>query len=405
MFDINDLKGITEQKGYLRYSRDVIHPHSIAAQKLINLVIEHFETAFEKAKNGKQVIWHNAPGRPLIYACDAIPLDLADLGRYGNDAYITEAERFFQIPAETCAMVKAVAGGLYQYKDENINKIIDNGLRCEPEITVLSTLDRYGYNCFMMETYQRPLDNDAKRVALVENAYRTEYQRIAKWLTGKDVDKEKLRNELVRTNRIRKKVRELLAYGKEHNTYYRTIPTFLAYNGIDSYYGQPEEYEKIIDEMIEEIKKLPKGSYHDENLVKLIWSGARGVDFAVYNTVDIAGGTIAGWNLPANLYSDYDVTIDPIDALVQFEVESGRSNNMEEACSFDEELAKKVGAKGEILFLTLGCTLLTVSSEMKRIHLNHIGIPTLSLAGTAQIGEITGQTMTRLKAFIEMLSE
>jgi benzoyl-CoA reductase/2-hydroxyglutaryl-CoA dehydratase subunit BcrC/BadD/HgdB len=42
---------------------------------------------------------------------------------------------------------------------------------------------------------------------------------------------------------------------------------------------------------------------------------------------------------------------------------------------------------------------------MKRIHMNKLGIPTLSLAGTAQIGEITGQTMTRLKAFIEMLSE
>ncbi|MGN0427670.1 MAG: 2-hydroxyacyl-CoA dehydratase [Agathobacter sp.] len=405
MFNLEDLKGVTEQKGYLRYSRDVIHPHSVAAQKLINLVINHFDVAFEKARNGKQVIWHNAPGRPLIYACDTIPLDLADLGRYGNDAYIAEAERFFQIPAETCAMVKAVAGGLYQYKDEKITKIVDNGLRCEPEITILSTLDGYGYDCFMMETYQRPLDNDEKRIRLVEQAYRNEYERIAKWLTGRDIDKEKLREELVRTNRIRSKVRQLLEIEKKHNTYYRTIPTFLAYNGVDSYYGQPEEYENIIDEMIEEISTLSEGEYHDESLVKLIWSGARGVDFSVYNTVDIAGGTIAGWNLPANLYSDYDTSIDPVDALVQFEVKSGRSNNMEEACQFDADLAQSVGAKGEILFLTLGCTLLTVPSEMKRVHLNHIGIPTLSLAGTAQIGEITGQTMTRLKAFIEMLSE
>lgn len=405
MFDIEDLKAVTEQKGYLRYSRDVIHPHSPAAKKLINLVIDHFDAAFEKARNGKQVIWHNAPGRPLIYACDTIPLDLADLGRYGSDAYIAEAERFFQIPAETCAMVKAVAGGLYQYKEENITKIVDNGLRCEPEITILSTLDRYGYDCFIMETFQRPLDNNPRRVSLVEQTYRDEYERIAKWLTGKEVDKEKLRAELKRTNRIRHKVRKLLELEKNHNTYYRTIPIFLAYNGVDSYYGQPDEYESIIDEMIEEISRIPEGSYHDDKLVKLVWSGARGVDFSVYNTVDIAGGTIAGWNLPANLYSDYDITIDPLDALVKFEVKSGRSNNMDEACAFDANLAKEVGAKGEILFLTLGCTLLTVSVEMKRIHLNSIGIPTLSLAGIAQIGEVTGQTMTRLKAFIEMLSE
>lgn len=403
MAKVTELKDIKEQKDYLRYSRDVVHTHSPAAQKLINLALHHFDLAFEEGRKGKKVVWNNSFCTQIIYACKAIPLGLPDLGRYGNASSVAEAEKFFQIPAETCAMIKSIVGGLYQFRNEPCGKIISNGTRCEPELTALSTISRYGYDVYIMDIYSKPLGENQERLKLVRKSYEREIEQVVQWLTGTELDKESLRQELIRANRVHRKVQTLCELQKKHISYYKTIPTFLAMTGAENYFGQPELFEEIIDEMTEEITSLPEDSYN-EQLVDVVWSGLRGVDFSVYNAVDIAGGHVVGWNLPTSIYDIFDTEIDPVEAVLQKALSGKAANGMEAACAYDEKLVRDSGAKGVILYSTLGCTQHTIDTETKRIYLNEKQIPTLVLAGTAQIGEITGQVMTRLKAFMEMLS-
>lgn len=402
MSKVLDLKDVKEQKDFLRFSRDAVHTYSPAAQKMINLALHYFDMAFEAGEKGRLVVWNNSACTQIIYACGGVPLSLADIGRYGDASTVQEAEQVFQIPAETCAMIKGIVGGLYQYRNTAAKKIITFGMRCEPEFTAIALMEKYGYQSYIMDIYKKPLENTEERLRQVEEAQRREMIGIARWLTDKDIDKERLHAELVRTNRVRDKVQKFREAQEGHINYFKTIPTFLAMSGAENYFGQPELFEQILDEMIAELEALPEGSFNEKR-TEIVWSGARGVDFSVYNAVDMAGGYVSGWNLPTSVDERFDLSIDPLEAMVKNAMQEKKRASMESACAYDEYFVRECGAKGVVLYSTLGCTLNTVNIEMKRNYLNSRNIPTLVLTGTAQIGEVTGQLMTRLKAFVEMI--
>lgn len=399
------VKDIKEQTGYLVYSKEVVHKHSPAVQRFLDFVLHHIDTANERAKaEGKEVIIVGMSNYcPIVYASGAIPLDVSDMARIGNMESIAKAEEYYQIPAETCAMIKAMLGGVSKFKTSVCHRIVIPSLRCEPELTAFSMLENYGYETFILDFVKKPTSGSPQRM---ENAYRKygeELNKLAFWIGRKEIDKEKLHAEIVRANRIHDKIDRVVALQKLHPTYMKTLPTMLLMSGKESYYGQPEEYERILDAIIGEMEELAEDSYNDR-LVKLIWSGARGVDFSVYNAVDILGGQIAGWHLPISGNARFDETLDPMEACVDYGMHGKNVLSQNDICNQVLKLYEDNDAKGVIVYLTLGCTFNTINYEIQRRQINDKNIPTLSLTGTAQIGEATGQVMTRLKAFIEMLS-
>lgn len=403
--EIRKVQDIKEQNDYLIYNRDVIHKHSKAIQTLLDFVLHHIDAALEEGKNGKKVVWIGSSNVcPLLYACGAIPLSIPDMARVGKMKTIQEAEDFFQIPAETCAMVKAVLGGFYHYKDSPCNHIMIPSVRCEPELTASSMLRRYGYDVFILDIAKKPISGTQERARLARERYREELEKLAFWISGKEIDREKLYREIVRANRIHKKLDELMELQWQHPTYMRALPTMLLLSGKECYYGQPDEYETILDAIIDEFKGLSPDEYKEE-LVKLVWSGARGVDFSVYNAIDICGGQIAGWQLPISGDHYFDETLeDSLDALLDYVTHGFNVAGQSDICAQTIKLFEKCHADGVLVYITLGCTFNTINAELRRRYVGERGIPTLALAGTAQIGEATGQVMTRLKAFIEMLS-
>jgi benzoyl-CoA reductase/2-hydroxyglutaryl-CoA dehydratase subunit BcrC/BadD/HgdB len=156
--------------------------------------------------------------------------------------------------------------------------------------------------------------------------------------------------------------------------------------------------------MIDELKSLKEGEYVDESLVKIVWSGVRGVDFSVYNALDVIGGYVAEWNLPTSVDVRYDLDRDPLEAMVDYDLADGSASEVEVICQKDIHLVEKSGSKGIVLYTTLGCGFLSVAQEVKRRYLSEKDIPVLILTGTSQIGEATGQVKTRLKAFLEMIA-
>jgi benzoyl-CoA reductase/2-hydroxyglutaryl-CoA dehydratase subunit BcrC/BadD/HgdB len=57
-----------------------------------------------------------------------------------------------------------------------------------------------------------------------------------------------------------------------------------------------------------------------------------------------------------------------------------------------------------VLYGYIGCSFASVDREMWRNYFHQKGIPSINLEGSYQTGAPTGQLMTRVKAFIEMLS-
>lgn len=401
MRQILDLNEVENQQDYLRYSRDAVHPYSPAVKKLINLAIDHFDLILREEEPKRKAVWSNAwTITPFVFACDYIPLQIADLSRYGKPEYIPAAENMFQIPAECCAMMKGMLGGLYNYRDTGMNKILTFGQRCEAELIALSEAEKFGYEVYLLENYKR--SQVPKYANNVDETMRRELDEIAHFLTGKEINRKRLLEEFERTNRNRDKIQILLEKEKKHRGYFRTIPNFLVISGVENYFGFPDYFESIVDEMIAELDGLRDGEY-DDGGIPVVWSGARGVDFSVYNALDIAGGYVSAWNLPTSIEERYALDKDPIETLIDLGKQNKDQKGMKERCAYDEKLVKESGAKGIVLYSTLGCTLVTVGTEMKREYLNNAGTPVLVANGTAQMSEVMGQFMTRMKAFIEMI--
>jgi benzoyl-CoA reductase/2-hydroxyglutaryl-CoA dehydratase subunit BcrC/BadD/HgdB len=69
-----------------------------------------------------------------------------------------------------------------------------------------------------------------------------------------------------------------------------------------------------------------------------------------------------------------------------------------------EREVHKVGAKGVLLYGYVGCALQGAQAEITRAYLKDRGITSLSIEGTFQVGQPSGQLLTRVSAFMEMLA-
>lgn len=404
MSEIKDLKEVKNQRGYLQFCHDVTQKHSKAAQRLLELAINQFTMAFKDAEQGQQVIWTTLKCIPLIYASGVKPLMMADIVRYGESELITEVENSFRIPAEICSMIKAEYGSLHRYRNTAVKRIaVAPYIQCEPTMLVTAAMEEFGYDTYMADVVERPKNMSDKRKQDFKDMLRHEYIKFAKWMSGTDIAQEKLRIELERSNRIKDKVSYLEELEKEHNLYLRTVASMLVRCGVESYYAQPVLYEEILDQLIEEMEALPEGAYHDETIPKIIWSGARGVDFSAFTAVDLVGGQVVYWNLVCNLEKRYDLSLEPLEALLKHDYEASGTSGIEEMCRVDERYMRENNAKGIILFQTQGCTYNSVSFELRRRKFSEKKIPVLLLTGNTQYGEINGQTLMRMEAFMEML--
>jgi benzoyl-CoA reductase/2-hydroxyglutaryl-CoA dehydratase subunit BcrC/BadD/HgdB len=169
------------------------------------------------------------------------------------------------------------------------------------------------------------------------------------------------------------------------------------------YFGKPDEYENMLDELIEELSALKAGEYNEAK-VKLVWTGARGQEFNIFEAIDNAGGAVLGWCIPNDLEKEFDESKEPFEALVDFELGNKFVGTSLDQCKALEKVLKRYEAKGTILYQYMGCSFGTIDAEYERKYFKEKDIPALSLIGSFDVGEPTGQVVTRVKAFIEMLS-
>lgn len=401
-----DIEDIQSPRDYLIYSKTQVHPYSPAIGKLLDLstsYVQDAETAY--AQGQINAVWSRATGWeiPLAYASGIIPVAYSEMGRLSDMEAVTIAEDYYQFPQETCSMVKCTVGQWHKRRGAGIRRIIGASVACEPYNLAWELMKKEGYDVHAIDVVYRAPGVKGERLEqlvqfLIEQIYET-----AEWLTGsREINEEKLRTEIQRKNRLIVKVRKILELRIKNPYYMRSLPSIYLLTGLNTYFGKPAAYEAVLDELIAELETAPVSKSDLAKVIPLVWVGSAGQEFGIYEAIDQAGGALLGFR--GYPFNNYDETLPPVEALARHVLgnqEAGASIYVQKV--IEQEL-KKVKARGLVLYGYLGCSYGSVAREMWREYFHKKGFPSINLEGTFQVGPPTGQILTRIRAFVEMLA-
>jgi benzoyl-CoA reductase/2-hydroxyglutaryl-CoA dehydratase subunit BcrC/BadD/HgdB len=402
-----DLDTVRTQRDYLQYARDV-HSYSPATAKLLDLSNSYIADAEEAYYSGKKNAIYAGGGweAPLIYALDTIPIAYGEMGRLSDHETMSISEDNYQFPVETCSMVKCVVGQWHLRRDRKngIKRILGSSSACEPYNMAWEMMKKEGFDVHNIDTIYRSTSTNGKRLEQLVDFFVDEIYGVVEWLTGsRKFDEDKLRFELQRKNRMLAKVRKVLDLRLQHPFYLKTLPTILLLNvGLNAYFGKPEEYEAVLDGLIDELSNREVDQDELSRVIPLVWAGGTGQEFGVYEAIDQAGGALLGLrSVPLKAYRE---DVPPVEALARWMYDNSRGGAGVYWRNVLEQEVNKVKARGIVLYGVIGCSFQSIDKEMWRSYFHERGIPSINLEGSFQTGAPTGQLMTRVKAFIEMLS-
>jgi len=404
---MSDLDAVRTQRDYLQYAREV-HSYSPATAKLLDLSNSYIADAEAAFYAGKKNAIYAGGGweAPLIYSLDAIPIAYGEMGRLSDHETMSLSEDNYQFPVETCSMVKCVVGQWHLRRNEKngIKRILGSSSACEPYNMAWEVIKKEGFDVHNIDVIYRSPSTHGKRLDQLVDFFVDEIYGVVEWLTGsRELDEDKLRFELQRKNRMLAKVRKVLDLRLQHPFYLKTLPTILLLNvGLNAYFGKPEEYETVLDGLIEELSSLEINQDELARVIPLVWAGGTGQEFGVYEAIDQAGGALLGLrSVPMKAYRE---DIPPVEALARWMYDNSRGGAGIYWRDVLEQEVNKVKARGIVLYGVIGCSFQSIDKEMWRSYFHERGIPSINLEGSFQTGAPTGQLMTRVKAFIEMLS-
>lgn len=401
-----DIEDIQSPRDYLIYSKNEVHPYSPAIGKLLDLSTSYVYDAEKAYAEGKiNAVWSRATGWeiPLIYASDIIPVAYSEMGRLSDIESVTIAEDYYQFPQETCSMVKCTVGQWHKRRGSGIKKIIGASVACEPYNLAWELMRSEGYDVHSIDVVYRAPGVKGERLEQLVKFLIEQIHETAEWLTGsREINEEKLKIEIQRKNRLISKVRRILELRIKNPYYMRSLPSIYLLTGLNTYFGKPVEYEAMLDELIRELETAPVDKSDLNKVIPLVWVGSAGQEFGIYEAIDQSGGALLGFR--GYPFNNYDETLPPVEALARHVLgnqDAGASIYVQKV--IEQEL-KKVKARGLVLYGYLGCSYGSVAREMWRDYFHKKGYPSINIEGTFQVGPPTGQILTRIRAFVEMLA-
>lgn len=396
-------KDLQTQLDYIQFSSEHIHGYSKGVQKLFQLAVSYIFDAEQAFADGKKICWARGLWEaPLVYACDTIPVSFTEVGRLGSYNAITIAEDYFQMPREACSMVKATVGEWFLRKNK-INRILGFSVDCEPYNVALELMSKAGYDVHYIDTIYLPPRYTDEQFEQLLHYFIDQIYGAAEWLSGKPLDETRLATEIKRRNEILRKLRKIMQLRIAHPHYIRSLPTMFLIMGSGHYFGKPEAYAEVLDLLVDELENAAAPS-EQINVIPLVWAGGRGQEFGVYQAIDDAGGAILGWVIPTPFARDYPEDVPPVESLARYVLNGQSAGATIYNRRVVEEQVKKVNARGVIQYGYVGCSFSGIAREMTRQYLRKRDVPSISLEGSFQVGPPSGQILTRVKAFVEMLS-
>ncbi|TEB08395.1 2-hydroxyglutaryl-CoA dehydratase, D-component [Pelotomaculum schinkii] len=381
-----------------------LHRYSPAMQKLFNLTEGYLTYAEDYAAKGGNVVFVMGMWQALIFACDAIPIPYTEI--WTRDIYkaVEVAETHFQIPAETCSMVKASLGDWYMRRNGPIKKLFGMGSSCEPYNMALEVLRQYGFKVFIMDSaYRAPKANGVRYEHLLE-FFKKQILEFQQFLSdGKPLNEERLAFEIRRRNRLITKYQHILSLRLDNPFYIKGFGVMCLQDGITSCFGRPDYFESVLDGLIAEMEGLSPDDRDLERVIPLVWGGGWGQNSSTLEILDQSDAAILG--VVSAVSQTYREDIPPVESLARFVLDSHNAGAAVYLRQSVEKHVEAVNAKGIIIYGYSGCSLETVPREIVKDYFQQKGVPCICLEGTFQPDPSQGQTQTRVRAFIEMLEQ
>lgn len=407
MMNNSKLQNSNEPQNQLEYISNSRQQHfySKAVDKLFDLALSYIDDAEQGNQNGHQAVWTQGVFEaPLFYACDTIPVSAIDLGRLSAGNSNEVALKVFDLPKETCSMISVLLGEWYLRKDYSMKKVVAFNNTCEPFNMAYGLIQEKGFDTYHVEGVILPKTNYDGRYDELKTFLAKELNDLAIWLTGKQVDEEKMALEIKRMNRVLKKIRKIMELRIKNPLYIKSLPTMFLLMGTGHYYGKPEEFEAVVDELLDELEHADFVKPSSGKIIPLTWCGARGLEFGVFKAIDDCDGALLSWYTPNPYDKDWREDIPPLESMAEFVLDYFLVGTPVNQIKGIEKLLQSVGSKGIFFYHYVGCAFGGIHVEIFRDYFKKKGIPNIELDGSFQIGAPSGQLITRVRAFIEMFS-
>jgi benzoyl-CoA reductase/2-hydroxyglutaryl-CoA dehydratase subunit BcrC/BadD/HgdB len=387
-------------------------PRSVAIPALAELAKGYTIREIERdALAGKSAIWGGASWEaPLIRACDTIPIGINELWREDSLRAEAIAENHHQIPAEFCSMIKAMVGRLHLKKDGPIKRVLLFGSTCEPIGNAVEHAKRDGYDIHWIDaaTAFKPEEKHEELVKFLVK----ELQKVAVWLTGKPADEDRVREEIKLKNRITRKVRRILELRVRSPFFLASIPTLQVLLGTVHYFGNPEKFDAVLDQLTEELEEAGK-TPTDKPYIPLVLAGLIGGivgGSGLLDAIEESNGVILGWVLTST--SDFREDIPPLESIANYLFDAQVKGELGEAAGASatyrrvrvEELVRETKARGIISSFITGCPYGSVVQGLEREYFKKLGVPMVALETTVHDQPPTEEQITKVKTFLEVLS-
>ncbi len=402
------VEALQEPRNQLEYIEQSRHAHSYSktVNDLYDMALSYMDDAEKGNQIGKQAAWSTGlMEAPLLYACDTVPLAVYDLGRLTvGEEGAKAAEDIFDMPKETCSMVSALLGEWYLRRNKSVQKVVALSSVCEPLNMAYEMIREFGFDIHRVEQVIKPVHGGAERMEQMVKFLTSELEGIAHFLTGKPVDEARMAMEIVRLNRILAQFRTTLQLRTKNPLYFKSLPVLFLLMGSAHYFGKPEQFEDLLDRMIAEISTADFVSSPLGKIIPLTWVGARGLEFGVFKAVDDMGGALLSWYTPNPYYKDWREDVPPLESMARFVLDHFVVTSPVNQLKYIEQIYEQAGSKGLIFYTYIGCPYGGLHVELFRDYFQKKGVSSASLEGSWQVGAPSGQLITRVRAFVEMLS-
>lgn len=401
-------KLVQEPRNQLEYieqsKRD--HAYSEGVNRLFDLALSYMDDAEKGNQNGRQAAWSTGlMEAPLLYACDTIPMAVYDLGRLGSGGdSAAVSEDIFDMPKETCSMVSALLGEWYLRRNHSVKKVVALSTVCEPLNMAYEMIKEFGFDIHRVDQVIRPVHGGQDRLEQMVKYLASELEDVAVFLTGKPLDQARMSREISRLNRMMAKFRKILKLRIENPLYIKSLPVLFLLMGSAHYFGKPDEYEAMLDQLIAELGEADFVPSPLGKIIPLTWVGARGLEFGVYKAVDDLGGALLSWFTPNPYDRDWREDIPPLEAMARFILNYFVTGSPVNQIKYIEQMMEESGSKGMFFYTYIGCPYGGLHVELFRDYFHKKGVQSSGLEGSWQVGAPSGQLITRVRAFIEMLS-
>ena len=405
---MNDVIALDSPRPGARRRKAVAHAESAGLAALDAITRNYsLEKLYAQADAGHQVIWGGRSWEsPLIFACDTIPVAHDQL--WATDSRKSEAiaEDLFQVPTEFCSMIKAMLGRLHSDHEKKIKRILHFGAGCEPINAVLEMVRRDGYDVHTIDTVSAFRPNEKRDHCISFLVH--ELQRVSQWLTGKPADEDRVAEEIRRKNGVIRRVRRLMELRARHPLYVPAGRTRQIFMGSMHGFGDLNAFGAALDLLIAELEGL-NDTELPPNHIPLVVAGGIG-NQRILDAIEESNGVIVAWVVNGSY--EYREDVPPLESIAHYVLDAQGRGDLGEAVGTSvsyrrilvEEAVRQSGARGIVSSSVTGCPYASLMQQMERDYFSALGIPLIALETDVHREPPTEEQITRIKAFMEMLS-